>query len=244
MEPLSLIYLCLAGIVAGFLNVLAGGGSLLVLPLMVFLGMDGAVANGTNRVAILIQNVSAVSAFRRKGYSDWKGSLALALWVIPGAAAGALLGVTLSGGLFNKVLAGVMVLVLVLMNLPKTPADAPRISPFVTRLAMLGVGFYVGFIQAGVGFILMAILYRTTHQTLVRVNMHKVFIILIATATTLPIFAMKGKVIWSVGLVLAMGNALGAWIGSHVQIKKGETLILWTLRLTIVAMAIKLLLRA
>lgn len=243
MEPSSYLLLAGAGILAGCLNVLAGGGSLIILPLMIFLGLDGAVANGTNRVAILIQNIFAVAAFRQKGYSDLKKSARYSLWVLPGALSGAWIGATLTGGIFNKVLAGVMVLVLILMNLPKPGPDAKPLPPAITAMGMLGVGFYAGFIQAGVGFILMAVLYRTARLDLVRVNMHKVFIILVATAAALPVFIFQGKVLWGVGLTLAVGNAIGGWIGSHLQVRKGEPLVLWSLRIAIVALAIKLLLK-
>ncbi|MFT6051998.1 MAG: putative membrane protein YfcA, partial [Halioglobus sp.] len=83
------------GAVAGFLNVLAGGGSLLTVPVMIFMGIPGPVANGTNRIAILAQNLSAITAFFNKGFSDFKLSLSLAACALPGAILGALLGVQL-----------------------------------------------------------------------------------------------------------------------------------------------------
>ena len=63
---------------AGFLNVMAGGGSLLTMPLMIFMGMSPAMANGTNRVALVAQNVTAIGEFKRRGFSDFRLSLTLA----------------------------------------------------------------------------------------------------------------------------------------------------------------------
>jgi hypothetical protein len=107
---------------------------------------------------------------------------------------------------------------------------------------MVAAGFYGGFIQAGVGFILMAILHGVLGLDLVRVNMHKVLVVGIYTLAALIIFAVRGQVLWSVGLVLAIGNALGGWIATRLALKKGEGLIRWILYVTLVVMAIKLVL--
>ena len=104
------------GVIAGFLNVMAGGGSLLTVPVLVFMGLPGPVANGTNRIAILAQNVTAIAAFARNGFQDFRLSLSLAACAIPGAVVGALLGVHLEGVWFNRALAVVMLGVMVTMH--------------------------------------------------------------------------------------------------------------------------------
>lgn len=246
------------GVVAGTLNVLAGGGSLLTLPAMVFLGLDGAVANGTNRVAILAQNVTAVGGFRSLGFSDMKLSFSLALAALPGGICGALLGTMVRGELFNKVLGGVLIGVLLLMAVqqwrkresgraepgetPKSAGPGPSRRQLVLgHLAMVAVGFYGGFIQAGVGFLLMAALHRVLGLDLVRVNMHKVFIVGFFTLAALIIFASRGQVLWIPGLALAVGNSLGGWIGSQLSVLKGENWIRTTLYVALFLMALKLL---
>lgn len=246
------------GVVAGTLNVLAGGGSLLTLPAMVFLGLDGAVANGTNRVAILAQNVTAVGGFRSLGFSDMKLSFSLALAALPGGICGALLGTMVRGELFNKVLGGVLIGVLLLMAVqqwrkresgraepgetPKSAGPGPSRRQLVLgHLAMVAVGFYGGFIQAGVGFLLMAALHRVLGLDLVRVNMHKVFIVAVFTLAALIIFASRGQVLWIPGLALAVGNSLGGWIGSQLSVLKGENWIWTTLYVALFFMALKLL---
>jgi uncharacterized membrane protein YfcA len=115
-----------------------------------------------------------------------------------------------------------------------------------TRLAaahvlMVAAGFYGGFIQAGVGFILMAILYRVLGLDLVRVNMHKVFIVGVYTIPAIVVFALHDDVIWRTGLILAAGNAIGGWIGSHVAVKRGERMIRLVLYAALIAMAVRLL---
>jgi uncharacterized membrane protein YfcA len=241
------LLLALIGAVAGFMNVMAGGGSLLTLPAMVLFGLPGPLANGTNRVAILIQNLSAISGFFKQGFSDFRLSLTLALCAFPGAMAGAMVGVRLQGDLFNRVLAAVMIGVMVLMargssRTEVTTGPISRRRLLWAHVLMVGAGFYGGFIQAGVGFILMAILYRVLRLDLVRVNMHKVFIVAVYTIPALVVFALNGNVLWRTGLFLAAGNATGGWIASHVAVKKGERVIRVVLFLALTVMAVKLLL--
>jgi uncharacterized membrane protein YfcA len=112
----------------------------------------------------------------------------------------------------------------------------------IAHLLMFAAGFYGGFLQAGVGFILMAILHRALGLDLVRVNMHKVFIVGGYTCVALVVFAYRGHVVWWIGMVLAAGNAIGAWIGTHYAVKRGEKLIRAVFSLAIVALALKLIL--
>ena len=243
-ELWQLFLLAGVGVLSGFLNVVAGGGSLLALPVLIFLGLPGNVANGTNRVAIVAQNASAVTSFFKQGYSDLRTMLTLALCAVPGAALGAYLGTQVSGELFNRILGGLMILLLILMS--RKPRDA-EITEQPKRLVlghilMVAVGFYGGFIQAGVGFFLMAVLYRVVGLDLVRVNAFKVFIIGIYTLVALAIFADQGQVLWLLGAALAVGTTAGGWIGAHYTVKRGEGLIRVVLNVVLVVMAVRLLL--
>jgi uncharacterized membrane protein YfcA len=106
--------------------------------------------------------------------------------------------------------------------------------------ALVGIGFYGGFLQIGVGFLFMAALYHLLKVDLVLVNMHKVFIILIYTVPALTIFLITGNVNWKLGLSLAAGSALGAWIGARASVKGGEKIIRIVLAVAILIMAAKL----
>lgn len=248
MDPITGLILLGTGLAAGFVNVMAGGGSLLAVPVMIFLGMPGPVANGTNRVAILAQNLSAVTAFRRGGMSDFRLSLTLALAALPGAIAGALAGVHFAGVWFNRVLALIMVCVMVLSSLPRksrTPraetAALSRRRLVAGHLAMVVAGAYGGFIQVGVGFILMPILQHVLGLDLVRVNMHKVFIVGVYTVAALCVYVLQARVVWAPGLCLAAGTSIGGWLGAHTSMKRGEKLIRWILNIVLAVFAIKLL---
>lgn len=242
-ELWQLFLLAGVGVLSGFLNVMAGGGSLLALPVLIFMGLPGNVANGTNRVAIVAQNVSAFTSFFSKGYSELRTMLTLALCAVPGAAMGAYLGTQVSGELFNRILGGLMIVLLILMSRKQRDVaviEKPR-RLVLGHFLMVAVGFYGGFIQAGVGFILMAVLYRVVGLDLVRVNAYKVFIIGIYTLVALAIFADKGQVLWLAGASLAVGTTIGGWIGAHFTVKRGERLIRVILNVVLIVMAVRLL---
>lgn len=247
LELWQLALLTGVGIVAGFLNVMAGGGSLLTVPVMVFLGIPGHVANGTNRIAILAQNLTAIATFARKGFKDFKLSLTLALAAVPGAAVGALVGTNLEGVWFNRILALVMIAVMLIMHFDRGPSrDAAEHTPSRRQLVnghllMVGAGFWGGFIQIGVGFILMPILNRVMGLDLVRTNMHKVFIIAVYTVVALAIFASQLELLWMVGLALALGNSIGGYLGAHFTVSRGEKLIRIVLNVVLCLFIAKLL---
>jgi uncharacterized membrane protein YfcA len=141
-----------------------------------------------------------------------------------------------------------MIMVLIFMSLKKKQNPASETRAVVTRgrliaghALMLGAGFYGGFIQAGVGFILMTILHKVMGLDLVRVNMHKVFIVMVYTVVAIAIYASRGHVLWIPGLCLAAGNSSGAWLGTHMTIKKGERFIRIVFNIAVIALAIRLL---
>lgn len=247
MELWQLALLAVAGFAAGWINVLAGGGSLFTVPILVFLGLPGPVANGTNRIAIIAQNIASVSAFFRKGYSDFRLSATLAAAASIGAFFGAEVGVKLDGVWFNRILALVMVAVIAIMAVgedkkaPPPDGKSPAKNLLLGHALMVGAGFWGGFIQIGVGFLIMPILYRVMGLDLVRVNMHKVFIALVFSLVALAVFASKVGVAWEAGLALAAGNALGGWMGAHATVAKGARLVKVAVFVAAGAMAVKLL---
>ena len=244
--------LLLLGVVVGFVNVTAGGGSLLTLPVMLFLGVPAPVANGTNRIAILAQMATGAVAFFRKGYSDFRLSLTLAFAAVPGAVAGAFVGARFEGVWFNRFIAMIMLIVMLTMiKQRKTPASAPvqtlaQTPPRKPRLVLahvlMGVlGIYGGFIQVGAGFLFMPILHRTLGLDLVRVNMHKTFIITVYTLAALLVFAWQVELFWALGLSLGVGASIGAWLSAHVQVNRGEQFIRLVLYTVLALFIIRLL---
>lgn len=245
LELWQVAALIAAGTVGGFINVMAGGGSIITVPVMLFLGVPGPVANGSNRIAILAQNLTAITTFFRGGHAHFKLSLTLALCATPGAVLGAWVGAQLSGEAFNTVLAGVMLAVMVLMYTggPK-PNSTPESSSrriLAGHLLMVAAGFWGGFIQIGMGFILMPILNRVMGLDLVTTNVHKVFIVAVYTVAALAVFAVTSEVLWLVGGVLAVGNMFGGYLGARLSLAGGEVWIRRLLFVAITGMVVKLL---
>jgi len=247
MEIWHAIILLIVGVFSGFINVMAGGGSLLTVPVMVFLDMPGPVANGTNRIAILAQNITAVLVFLKKGFSDFKLSISLSLCALPGAIIGAMFGTRLEGVWFNRVLALIMLCVIVAMFFKQTPRNKNPESAgkpqriLLGHILMAGVGFYGGFIQVGVGFLMFPLLHHIMGLDLVRVNMHKVFIVGTYTIAALLVFASQVEILWVSGACLAVGTSMGAWLGAHFSVKKGEGLIKVMLNSVLIVFIVKLL---
>ena len=248
VENYQILLLIPIGVVAGYLNVMAGGGSLLTVPALIFMGIPGHVANGTNRIAILAQNITAVSTFYRRGFHDFRLGLTLAACAVPGGLIGAWLGVQIQGVWFNRFLALVMIFVMLLMATDKggkskssseTESEPQNLA--LGHALMFGAGIYGGVIQIGVGFILMSILYRVMGIDLVRVNMYKVLIVLCYTIAALAMFASKLQLVWVAGIALAIGNSIGGWIGANWSINKGEATIKRVLNIVLVGVVIKLL---
>lgn len=242
-----LVLLFLTGLTAGFINVMAGGGSTLTLPVLIFLGLDGALANGTNRLAIMIQNVVAVYGFRKNKFSAFKTSSLYALITLPGAVIGAFAAIQLDDFWFKKILGVVIIFVIATLSVPKPKEkDARKEISSKNKIflffSLFGAGFYGGFIQAGVGFILMGILFYFAGLNLVKVNMHKVFIVLVYTIPAFLVFALSGNVDWLLGLVLAAGNGVGGWIAARLSVRKGEKIIRIVLMVVLIGMAVKLVL--
>lgn len=242
-DYLTLLLLFGIGALAGFINVMAGGGSSIVLPILIFLGLDSATANGTNRIAIFIQNITAVISFRQEKYSDFKLSIKLSLLAIPGALLGSLIAVRIDNLLFQKLLGLVIIGIMLTIILPRKAKQNMAQNAKTSWLiypVMVGIGFYGGFMQIGVGFMLMAAFQNLLYLDLVRVNMHKVFIIFFYTMPAVLVFFMTGHINWLFGLCLAAGNAIGAWWSAKISIKKGEKIIRIVLLVALFIMAIKL----
>lgn len=239
--------LALAAAVAGVLNVVAGGGSFLVLPVMIFLGLPATVANGTNRIGILAQNATAVWGFHQHRLIE-RGWIALA--VVPalaGAAVGTWAAIEIDDAAFRRALALIMVLVslwtlwdpLARRRTGGAGGRSSRLGRPATALMFFAIGIYGGFVQAGIGFLLLA---ATTllGLDLVRGNALKVLIVLVFTPLTLVLFALGGKVDWGMGLALAAGYGAGGLAGVRLTVRKGHAWLKRVVTVTVIAFAILL----
>lgn len=247
MTLLEGLALLMIGAVAGFINVLSAGGSMLTLPLLMFLGLPPQAANGTNRVSIVLQSISAVTSFFRAGARYVGLSLRLSVPAVVGSLAGAWLALQTGDALFEAILIAVMAGSAVLMLLPQPrldtrPLTPERLTPAV-YLAMFFIGLYGGFIQVGVGILFIVVLYRMLKIDLAQVNVFKVLIVLIYTLPALAIFLFNDQVRWNYGLVLAAGSMSGAWLAVKVNMSpRGAFVVKWLTVAVIIAIILRLLL--
>ncbi len=244
MTDPAIVYsaLAVAGFIAGALNVVAGGGSFLTLPILIFFGLPPGVANGTNRVAIVLQNVVASWGFHRHGVLDRRAIAWAALPATGGAALGSWAALSISDDAFRRVLAALMVAVTLwtLISRRKAPSDRPpRLRIGLLALGFFGVGIYGGFVQAGVGFFILAAT-SLAGLDLIRGNAVKVMSILCFSALALALFALSGRVDWSYGLALAAGNMAGGWLGVRLTVLKGHAWISRVVTATVILFAARL----
>lgn len=232
------------GCVAGLLNVVAGGGSFLTLPVLIFLGLPATIANGTNRVSILLQNGIAVWGFNRYGFMDWKSLLWAALPASGGAVLGTWFALIISESDFQRLLALLMVALTLLTLWKPSEKRQGQNQERKWRGLILGgafflVGIYGGFVQAGVGFLILAVT-SLAGLDLVRGNAIKVLAILSFTVISLSMFAGQGKVYWEPGIVLGIGTVIGGHLGVRLTILKGHGWIRTMVTITILVFAVKL----
>jgi uncharacterized membrane protein YfcA len=202
-------------------------------------------ANGTNRIALIAQNLSAVLNFKRKGFFYPKLILLLGIPAVIGSIVGSSFAVNLSDELFNKILGVVMVvmLVLILTRPEKKFLGDKEITELVGKrkiisiVALFFVGFYGGFIQGGVGFLFIVTLSLITGMSLVKINSLKVAVVGMYTVTALSVFVINGHVDWGLGLFLAIGNSTGAYLGSNFAVNKGDRYIRIIISIALIVMA-------
>jgi hypothetical protein len=228
------------GLLAGIMNTLAGGGSMLTLPMLMFLGLDANIANATNRIAIFFQNLVAVTSFEKKGVKAFRISLPLGTVAAAGAILGSFIALDLDKNLLQKVI-GITLLIMTyfVIRKPKLKKSNSSTNSILRVLVFFGLGIYGGFIQAGIGFLMIAAITFFIGTNLVRTNAIKVGIILIYTTTSLVVFLSKGMVNVPVGLLLALGNMSGAYLAVRFAIKKGEKFLRIVLIVVVIINAVK-----
>jgi uncharacterized membrane protein YfcA len=239
------LLLSLVGLVASTVNTVAGGGSFLTLPVLMFMGLPAGPANATNRVGVLMQNVGAVWGFHRHRVLDWRWALGAAIPTAMGSALGAWLALGIGDREFKRILAFLMIAICLWTIVDGRRGDdtaAGRLAsrPWIVKAAFFLVGIYGGFIQAGVGFLVLA-LTTLAGLDLVRGNAVKVVAVLLQTVVALAVFLTAGEVRWAEGACLAVGGLLGSLVGVRLTVLKGHRWLKAVVTLTMVVFAVRLL---
>lgn len=236
---LGLVVLAVVGIAAGIVNTMAGGGSFLSLSALMFVGLPAGDASGSLRLAVVLQNITAIATFHRKGVRAYGLAAKLIVPAMIGSLAGSYLATKMDDALLRPIFGGLLLLWAVLLLLkPKRflhPPEEPKpMGPLAYFLAML-VGVYAGFVQGGVGFPLLALLIGYLGLDPVKANSVKMVVVFFATMVALINFALAGQVMWIPGLALAVGTSLGGYLGAQWQTEKGAGVVRWFL---VVAVAV------
>jgi len=242
VSTLDAILLLVGGAFAGIVNAMAGGGSMLTVPLLVVAGVPGVAANGSNRVGVLAAMVSTFTSFRREGKTVDPRSLT---FIIPPAIVGSLFGAygisQLTDGAFERVFGLLMIpLIILTVNKPRPNLEASPWPTAVTVVVFFGIGIYAGAIQAGVGLVLLTALSRSG-MDLVTANVVKVIFTFCATVIALPVFILQGDVRWGPAIVLAIGTSIGGWAGAKFAVRGGERWIRLVMIIAAVALALRLI---
>ena len=238
--------LIIVGLVVGFVNTMAGGGSLLTLPILIFLGLPSAVANGTNRIAIMMTAFSANMGFKSKGISTFPFSAYTGSCALIGSVIGAHIAIDLNDEAFKKTLSIIIILViLIIVFKPKIYSDklSVRLTGEHLRLSCIVfffIGVYGGFVNAGIGFIIMLFLHFYNRMNLIRVNATKVVIVLVYTLGAFLTFVFNDLVNYPYGICLAIGTIIGGWNASRYSVKKGEKIIKLFLVISVIIISFKL----
>jgi len=243
------LLLILVGIITGFINTVAGGGSVIILPVLIlFFGLPAGVANGTNRIGIIIQTVFSAWGFKSKGISPFvlgkTKSIIVGGITLIGGILGSWISIDIPESVFNKILSIIMVVVLILTFWkPKPPqmlVSKPKLAFLLTVISFFVIGVYAGFIQAGTGLLLILTLSILNNLTLVKSNALKTVIVFIMSIGTISVFAYHNQINYTYGLLLGIGNAIGGWTASRWSVKKGDQSIKIFMMIAVVLMATKL----
>ncbi len=233
--------LVVAGLAAGIVNTLAGAGSLLTVPALILLGVPADIANGTNRIGVLVHNLVASWRFHAEGVRGLRHAVPLVVPMVLGSLAGSYAISLLPAASFQQLFAVIMLVLVVPIVARPAPRSTARAWPaWVTATVFFLVGAFGGAFQAGVGLLLIAALAHAGHN-LLRANSIKVFLNAVQTAAAAIVFVLQAKVWWIPGIYLALGYAGGAFVGVRIAVLGGEPFVRVFLAATVLVLAVRLL---
>jgi uncharacterized membrane protein YfcA len=197
----------------------------------VALGLPVHEANGTNRVAIIMQNLSSTAIFTRRGLLDWQSGIRLAIPTILGSVVGSQIAATIDETIFRICLAVVMVAVLIFTifgnrMFRQRGGEIPRVGALHWVVFFL-IGVYGGYIYVGSGYLVLLAALGMLGQDMVGANVLKNFVLLLAIPFSLAVFIVNGDVNWTYGLIHGVGNMAGAFLASRYAIGWGMKFLRW-----------------
>jgi uncharacterized membrane protein YfcA len=215
-------------VLTGFIDAIAGGGGLIMMPALLFCGLSPLEALGTNKLQSMFGTASALRNYARSGLVDWRSNrLAIGL-VFGGAVAGALVVQAIELALLALIIPVLLTLAALYILLSPRMSDEDarqRLSP--TGYAPLGgaIGFYDGFFGPGTGTFFTTSLVAMRGYGLTKATAMTKLFNFTSNAASVIMFALGGHILWLLGACMAAGAMLGGWLGSHTALRFGARLI-------------------
>ncbi len=222
-----IILLVVSGILVGFVNTLAGGGAIMSMTVFMALGLPINIANGTNRIAVVLQNLTSSAVFIRKRMLDIRSGLKLSIPTIIGNIAGSLVATHINVTVFKWCMSIVLFAILGYMIFARTHYHGGHkleIKPWY-YLWFLLIGFYGGYVYIGLGYLILAITLTSMRLDIITANVIKGFVIFIATPFSLIIFMINDQVAYGYGLLHALGNVIGTVLATHYGFRWGASFL-------------------
>lgn len=242
----TIVLLVAAAFAAGFVDSIAGGGSLIIVPALLLAGFSPVETLGTNKLQAMFGSGSATIAYAAKGHVNLAQQLPSAALALAGGALGALLATLLSGDLLRLVMPFVLVAIALYFALKPDMDDvdrAERLSPFLFGVTVVpAIGFYDGVFGPGTGSFFMLAFVSLAGYGLLKATAHTKLLNFASNIGGFVAFAMVGAVAWKVGLMMGVAQFLGARLGASLAIRNGARLIKPLLIVTCIALAVRLLL--
>jgi len=243
MSWIEITVLIFSGLAVGFINTLAGGGSVISLSVLMLMGLPAPVANGTNRIAITIQTLTAATVFRRKKVLDLRKGSILGIPSAIGSILGAYIAVDINEVIFERAFAIIMLVMLIFVFFNpdkyiygKQHLVDKKVTPLQVIIFFI-LGIYGGFVHVGIGYFLLAALVLNAGYDLVRANAVKVLIVLMYVPVSFLVFMYYSDINWTYGLIMMIGSVTGAFIASNLAVKKGIVFVKWTVVVITIFMA-------
>lgn len=213
----------IGGFTAGVINTISGSGSVITLSLMALFHIPTDIANGSNRLGILVHGLKSSHSFNKKGALKLEDNWKTILFCLVGAIGGTITAVKISSESFNFSLGIIftLLLLIVIFEPQKKFKENKKIIKYIPWL-MLPIGFYGGFIQVATGIFILTVLHTLSGKSIKEINPLKVFIIMLFNIPSLLIFWWNGKINWELGIALAIGQYFGAIIGVRINSSKNN----------------------
>jgi uncharacterized membrane protein YfcA len=235
MSWIEITALIVSGLLVGFINTLAGGGTIISISLFMFLGLPAGVANGTNRIAVILQTLTSTASFKKQKVLDTRKGLLLGIPTVIGSIIGAEIAVDINEHVFEKAI-GIIMLVMMVFIIYKPQQWLKGQEQLLEKktsvlqyFIFFLIGLYGGFIHVGVGYFILAGLVLGAGYDLVKANALKVFIVLLYAPFTLIVFIYNKQINYEYGLIHAIGNIIGAYIASKFAVSWGANFVRWVI---------------